>query len=137
VSLRLRVGYLLRLVADGIEVLPFAAPQLQEQLAEARHARTLCIESWDPGRKVKPIEGASGLTDFRVKLPNQRGCVARPFGGQGRGHELNANYVTRRGRTSRWLGRSPGIIFELEVSPGLLGAGIPIDEVRLPMERRA
>ena len=104
---------------------------------EARHARALCIESWDPGRKVKPIEGASGLTVFRAKLPNQRGGVARPFGGEGRGRELNANYVTRRGRTGRWLALSPGISFELEVFPELLGACIPIDDVRLPLGRRA
>jgi hypothetical protein len=128
---------LLRLVADGIEVVPLAAPQLQEQLAEARHARTLCMESWDPDRKVKPSEGTPGLTVFRAKLPIQRGGVAHPFGGEGRGHELNANYVTRRGRTGRWLALSPGIIFGLEVFQGLLGAGIPIDDVRLPLGRRA
>jgi hypothetical protein len=130
-------GYLLRRVADGIEVLPLAAPQLQDQLAESRHAHTLCRKSWDPDRTVKLSKGAPGLTVFRAKLPNQRGGVAHTFGGEGRGHELNANYVTRRGRTDRWLALSSRIIFELEVFSGLLGAGLPIDDVRLPLGSRA
>jgi len=59
VSLRLRVGYLLRLVADGIEVLPFAAPHLQEQLAEARHARTLGTK-----RAFAAVSRIRGMTKY-------------------------------------------------------------------------
>jgi hypothetical protein len=79
-----RHGYLAGLIADGIEIFPLAASQLWEDVAEARYARTLGIVSRDANRKVEPSEGASRLTGFRAKLPNQRAQIAYLLGSEGR-----------------------------------------------------
>lgn len=52
-------GYLAGHVADGIEILPLVVPQLREQGAEARYARTLGIRRRDANRKVESSEGTT------------------------------------------------------------------------------
>ena len=52
-----------------------------KQAAEARHARTLYMESRNADRKVEPSEGAP---DLRAKLLNQRAEVVHQLGSEGR-----------------------------------------------------
>ena len=77
-------GYLVRLVADRIEILPPLVAQLREQGAEARYARPLRIVSRNANRKVEPGEDAAGLASFRAKPLKQRGEIAHGYGSGGR-----------------------------------------------------